>query len=61
LEANLDKPDESIKALTRALELAAKRKAADPKASDLVAVAQKDARFKSLRTRPEFQKLVPPE
>jgi len=60
LKCSLGKTAEGIQNLTRALELSAKRLAANPKERDLLAESRKDARFNALRHLPEFQKLVAP-
>lgn len=61
LKANLGKPTEAMPALTRALDLSAKRLQREPKARDLLAEARNDGRFASLRTSPDFQNLVAPK
>jgi thioredoxin-like negative regulator of GroEL len=58
---SLGKPQEVMPALSRALELSAKRRAADPKARDLVAEARKDPAFNSLRQDPEFKRMTEPK
>ncbi len=52
------KPTQALDALKRALELSDRRLQANPKAFDLRAEARSDSRFASLRSLPEFQKLV---
>ena len=59
IKATLGKPDYES-ALARALELNAARLAKNPSAPDLRAQARRDSRFNSVRSRPEFQKLVGP-
>jgi hypothetical protein len=44
--------------LRQALNLNAKRHKQDPKSRDLVAEAQRDPRFASIKANPEFQKLT---
>ncbi|MGA2788463.1 MAG: DUF2723 domain-containing protein [Verrucomicrobiota bacterium] len=56
----LGKPDQGLQNLRKSLELNAQRLKANPTARDLMAEARKDPRFDSLRNRPEFQKMVPP-
>jgi len=56
----LGKNGDAIRSLTKALQLSAARLAADPKASNLQALAVTDSRFLSLRGIPEFQMLVAP-
>ena len=51
---------EALQRLRAALDLSAKRLAANPAARDLVVEARKDPRFNALRNLPAFQKLVPP-
>jgi tetratricopeptide (TPR) repeat protein len=60
LKAILGKPGESLQALRVCLDLNAKRRKTNPAATDLLATCRTDARFDSLRTMPEFQKIVPP-
>jgi tetratricopeptide (TPR) repeat protein len=57
----LGKTSESLQDLQTSLDLSAKRLKQNPKARDLLAETRKDHRFDSVRTLPEFQKLVPPE
>ncbi len=59
LKATLNKPEESIRALTTALGLNAKRLQRDPKSRDLQDEARKQPQFAALRQMPEFKKLVP--
>ena len=61
MKANLGKNAEALPALTRCLELSAQRLQRDPKARDLSNDARQEVRFTSLRTNPEFQKLVAPK
>jgi tetratricopeptide (TPR) repeat protein len=61
MKANLGKNAEAVPALTRALELNNQRLQRDPKARDLSTDARQEPRFASLRTTPEFQKLLPPK
>jgi tetratricopeptide (TPR) repeat protein len=56
----LGKSNEAIKSLNTAIALSNRRLAADPKASNLLAVAAADPRFLPLRALPDFQKLVAP-
>jgi thioredoxin-like negative regulator of GroEL len=60
LDAILGKTSEALQNLQASLGLSAKRLAANPAASDLLAQARKDPRFDSLRNLPAFQKIVPP-
>jgi tetratricopeptide (TPR) repeat protein len=60
LNAVLGKTNESFRYLRTCLDLSAKRLQRDPKARDLLAEVRKDERFDSLRSLPEFQKLIPP-
>ena len=60
LKAILGKPSESLQDLRTSLDLSAKRRLKDPNAPDLMATSRTDGRFDSLRTTPEFQKIVPP-
>jgi tetratricopeptide (TPR) repeat protein len=59
LKSRLNKTQEALPALKRALELSDKRHQQDPKAHDLAAEVQKDPQFASLRQTPEFQKIIP--
>jgi hypothetical protein len=61
LKAKLNKPQEALTALRRALELGEKRRLLEPKARDIASEAQKDPQFAQLRQSPEFQKLIPPK
>jgi tetratricopeptide (TPR) repeat protein len=61
LKAVLGKTGDSLDDLRIALDLSAKRLQRDPNASDLAAAIRSDARFDSLRSLPEFQKIVPPK
>jgi beta-lactamase regulating signal transducer with metallopeptidase domain/tetratricopeptide (TPR) repeat protein len=58
LKASLGKSSEALAALKQALELSAARLKRDPKARDLLTETRKDARFDSLRQRPDFQALT---
>jgi tetratricopeptide (TPR) repeat protein len=60
VEAVLGKTNEALENLKIALDLSAKRLKANPKATDLLSQARNDIHFNSLRSLPEFQKLVPP-
>jgi len=60
LKASLGKPADGLAALTRALDLSARRLEKNPAASNLLVMARTDPRFNPLRPLPEFQKLVPP-
>ncbi len=60
LDTMLDKPDQGLQNLRRALDLSAQRLKSNPTARDLLLEARKDPRFDPLRNQPEFQKLVPP-
>jgi len=62
LKSSLNKPEEAMPALRRALELSSerlKKNPKDPKIRDLAAEVQKDPQFASLRQSPEFKQLVP--
>lgn len=52
------KQSEALQTLGVALQLDQRRRAADPKAPNLTALAATDPRFQSLRALPEFQRLV---
>jgi Flp pilus assembly protein TadD len=54
----LGKSSESLQALRQALKLSAERRARDPKAKDLLAELQHDARFNAIRNLPEFRALT---
>jgi tetratricopeptide (TPR) repeat protein len=60
LNIALGKTPESLRYLRACLDLNTKRLQLDPKARDFLAEARKDRRFDTLRSLPEFQKLVPP-
>ena len=60
IEAYLGKKPEALQSLQTALELSAQRLKTNPGATDLLTLARKDTHFDSLRSLPEFQKLVPP-
>jgi tetratricopeptide (TPR) repeat protein len=60
LEAILGKNAEALQNLQATLDLNAKRLSTNPSARDLLAQVRQDPRFNSLRSLPEFQKLVPP-
>ncbi len=62
LKSSLNKPEEAMPALRRAVELSnerLKKNPKDPKIRDLAAEVQKDPQFASLRQSPEFKQLVP--
>ncbi|MGA2246779.1 MAG: DUF2723 domain-containing protein, partial [Verrucomicrobiota bacterium] len=61
LNAVMGKPTEALQDLKTALDQSAQRLTKDPKARDLQAAARSDNRLDSLRSLPEFQKLVPPK
>ena len=61
LKVMLGKNSEALDNLRAAMDLSAKRLQHDPKASDLAAINRSDPRFDSLRSLPEFQKIVPPK
>ena len=58
LQAVVGKTADSLQNLQAALDLSAKRLAANSSASNLALLVAKDRRFDSLRTLPEFKKLV---
>jgi thioredoxin-like negative regulator of GroEL len=58
VQAVLQNPAESLKSVTKAIELSNARKAADPQAKDLIEAVRQDARFDLLRRLPEFQQLL---
>jgi tetratricopeptide (TPR) repeat protein len=60
IKISLGKTNESLQALRTSFELSAKRLKQNPKARDLLAEVRKDRRFDSLRSLPEFSKIVPP-
>ena len=60
LKAVLGKTNESLQNLQTALEMNSQRIKTNPAANDLMAQARADSHFNSLRSLPEFQKLVPP-
>jgi tetratricopeptide (TPR) repeat protein len=57
-KATFRKPTEAIAAVSNAITLGNKRRAANPKDRDFVAEARADTNFMSLRTMPEFQRLI---
>jgi tetratricopeptide (TPR) repeat protein len=57
----LSKSNEAIRSLKTSIQLSNRRLAADPKASNLLALAPNDPRFLPLRALPDFQKLVAPK
>jgi tetratricopeptide (TPR) repeat protein len=57
----LGKSPEAVLSLKTSIELSNRRLAADPKASNLLALAATDPRFLPLRAVPDFQKLVAPK
>ena len=59
-QAQLGKSNEALQALSKALELSAKRLAKQPTAPDLRKNAATNQSFASVRARPEFQALVGP-
>jgi tetratricopeptide (TPR) repeat protein len=61
LKARLNKTQEALTALRKAVELGEKRRQREPKARDMAAEAQKDPQFAALRQSPEFQKMIPPK
>ena len=58
LEAITGHATEALSDLKIALDLSAKRRAANPNATDLFPAVRDDIRFASLRSSPEFQKLL---
>ncbi len=60
IKAALNKPNEVLAPLTKAIELSTARRASDPKGRDLAAEARKDPRFAAFQAREEFQKLTAP-
>jgi len=58
VESLLNKPSNAIVHLRTALTLSANRLKADPKAKNLMEECLKDTRFNSLRSNPDFQKLL---
>ncbi len=56
----LQKNAEAFNAISNALTLSRKRRAQDPQATDLVAIARADQQLAALRTNPEFEKLLAP-
>jgi tetratricopeptide (TPR) repeat protein len=57
----LGQTSESLRDLQTSLNLSAQRLKQNPQARDLLTEVRKDHRFDSIRTLPEFQKLVPPD
>ena len=60
IEVYMGKTTEAIQNLQAALELSAQRLKTNSNATDLLKLARTDPHFDSLRSLPEFQKLVPP-
>ena len=61
LKASLGNSTEALATLRQALDLSAKRLRQNPRAKDLIAEAQQDARFATLRQMPEFKQLTAPK
>ena len=61
LDAVLGRSPAAMQELKMALDLNARRLAANPKATDLLETARTDDRLNNLRSLPEFQKIVPPK
>ena len=61
LQAFLGQTAPALTNLQVALDLSAQRRKTNPAASDLLAEARKDPHLNSLRSLPEFHKLVPPQ
>jgi len=59
LNAVLNQPEPALQNLGKSLELSSKRLKTNPTGRDLLVEARKDPRLDSLRSRPEFQKMVP--
>jgi hypothetical protein len=57
-QAQLNKINEALESLGKALDLSTQRLARQPKAPDLRKNAATNQQFASLHNRPEFQKLV---
>jgi tetratricopeptide (TPR) repeat protein len=57
----INKPDDALQSLRRALDLSQSRRGADTNARDLGAEVLKDERFAALRGRPEFQQMIRPK
>jgi tetratricopeptide (TPR) repeat protein len=58
IKVYLNKPQEALPPLRKALELSDKRRTTDPKARDLRVEAQTDPKFGPLRQTPEFKQLT---
>ena len=61
LQAYLGQTGPALTNLKIALDLSARRRKTNPAASDLLSEARKDSHLNSLRSLPEFLKLVPPQ
>ncbi|MBX3746404.1 MAG: DUF2723 domain-containing protein [Verrucomicrobiae bacterium] len=57
--ATLQKPNDALPALAKALEISDTRRLTDPNANNLRTVASGDPRFAPLRSLPEWRRLVP--
>ncbi len=60
IRGGLNRPADSLAAVSNALTISSARRATNPAAIDLVAEARKDGRLNPLRNMPEFQKLIAP-
>jgi tetratricopeptide (TPR) repeat protein len=58
IKASLGNSAEALKALARTLELDQKRRSADPKARNILAEVKNDPRFATIRSSPEYERLV---